>query len=155
MSPWVSMSLLGILADLKNSVVWVVSIRPPISSSSSSLSKPLETVPSVPTTIGITVTLMFYSFLSYLARYKYSFFLSFSLIFTLWSAFFSLFLLITIWPGLLSRICYYYYYYYYYYLLIRVFHISVSLWSFTGDWVTTSLLKSPGLFSVFWPFSII
>ena len=39
-------------------------------------------------------------------------------------------------------------------LLIRVFHISVSWWSFTGDWVTASLLKSPGLFSVFWPFSI-
>ena len=39
-------------------------------------------------------------------------------------------------------------------LFIRVFHISVSWWSFTGDWVTASLLKSPGLFSVFWPFSI-
>ena len=39
-------------------------------------------------------------------------------------------------------------------LLIRVFHISVSWWSFTGDWVTASLFKSPGLFSVFCPFSI-
>ena len=46
------------------------------------------------------------------------------------------------------------YYYYYYYLLIRVFHISVSWWSFTGVRVTASLLKSPGLFSVFCPFSI-
>ena len=46
------------------------------------------------------------------------------------------------------------YHYYYYYLLIRVFHISVSWWSFTGDWVTASLLKFPGLFSVFWLFSI-
>ena len=36
----------------------------------------------------------------------------------------------------------------------RVFHISVSWWFFTGVWVTTSLLKSPGLFSVFWPSSI-
>ena len=36
----------------------------------------------------------------------------------------------------------------------RVFHISVSWWSFTGVWVTASLLKSPGLSSVFWPFSI-
>ena len=36
-----------------------------------------------------------------------------------------------------------------YYLLIRVFHINVSWWSFTGVWVTASLLKSPGLFSVF------
>ena len=32
-------------------------------------------------------------------------------------------------------------------LLMRVFRI-------TGVWVTTSRLKSPGLFSVFWPFSI-
>ena len=37
---------------------------------------------------------------------------------------------------------------------IRVLHISVSWWSFTGVWVTASLLKSPRFFSVFWPFSI-
>ena len=40
------------------------------------------------------------------------------------------------------------------YSLIRAFHISVSRWFFPGVWVTASLLKSPGLFSVFWPFSI-
>ena len=45
------------------------------------------------------------------------------------------------------------FYYYYYYSLIRAFHISVSRWFFTGVWVTASLLKSPGLFLVFWPFS--
>ena len=39
-------------------------------------------------------------------------------------------------------------------IIIRVFHISVSWWFFTGDWVRASLIKSPGLFSVFWPFSI-
>ena len=54
------------------------------------------------------------------------------------------------WEKLLN----YYYHYYYYYLLIRVFPISLHWWSFTGDWVTASPLKSPGLFSVFWPFSI-
>ena len=43
---------------------------------------------------------------------------------------------------------------YYYYSLIRAFHISVSRWFFTGVWVTTSFLKSPGLFLVFWSFSI-
>ena len=43
---------------------------------------------------------------------------------------------------------------FYHYLLIRVFHISISWWSFTGVWVTASLLKSLGFFSVFWPFSI-
>ena len=36
----------------------------------------------------------------------------------------------------------------------RVFHISINWWFFTGVWVTASLLKSPGLFSVFWPFSV-
>ena len=40
-----------------------------------------------------------------------------------------------------------------YYLLIKVFHISFSWWSFAGVWMTASLLKSPGLFSVFLPFS--
>ena len=38
--------------------------------------------------------------------------------------------------------------------LIRVFNISVTRWFFTGVGVTVSLLKSPGLFSVIWPFSI-
>ena len=47
-----------------------------------------------------------------------------------------------------------FFWYYYYYLLIRDFHISVIWWSFTGDWVTARLLKSPWLFSVFWPSSI-
>ena len=37
-------------------------------------------------------------------------------------------------------------------LKIRVFHISVSRWFFTGFWVTASSLKSPGFFSVLWPF---
>ena len=36
---------------------------------------------------------------------------------------------------------------------LRVFHISFSWWSFTGVWVTSSLLKTPRLFSVFWLFS--
>ena len=38
---------------------------------------------------------------------------------------------------------------YYYYSLIRAFNISVSRWFFTGVWVTASLLKYPGLFSVY------
>ena len=42
------------------------------------------------------------------------------------------------------------YYYYYYYYSLRVFHIRISWWSFTGVWMTASLLKSPALFSVFW-----
>ena len=39
-------------------------------------------------------------------------------------------------------------------IIIGVFHIRLSWWSFTGVWVTASRLKSPGLFSVFWRFSI-
>ena len=38
-------------------------------------------------------------------------------------------------------------------IIIRAFHVGVCQWFFTGVWVTASLLKSPGLFSVFWPFS--
>ena len=45
-------------------------------------------------------------------------------------------------------------YYYYYFSLVRAFYISVSRWFFTGVWVTANLLKSPRLFLVFWPFSV-
>ena len=43
--------------------------------------------------------------------------------------------------------------FHYYCSLIRAFHISDSRWFFTEVWVTASLLKSPGLFLVFWQFS--
>ena len=39
-------------------------------------------------------------------------------------------------------------------IIIGGFLISASWWSFTGVWVTASLLKSSGLFSVFSPFSV-
>ena len=41
---------------------------------------------------------------------------------------------------------------YYYLHLYNFFHTSFSWWFLTGIWVT-SLLKSPGLFSIFWPIS--
>ena len=44
--------------------------------------------------------------------------------------------------------------FYYYYSLIRVFHICVSRWFFIWVWLTSSLLKTPGLSSVFWTFLI-
>ena len=87
----------------------MVTIRPPISISSSPLSNPLETVPI---TIGITIIFMFYSFLSSLARSKSFSLFSVSLIFTLWSAkttkfilrqvlyFFSIITGLVFWPGL-------------------------------------------------------
>ena len=40
---------------------------------------------------------------------------------------------------------------YYNFTHLRVFHTSVSWWFFTGVWITAYLLKSPGLFLVFWP----
>ena len=40
------------------------------------------------------------------------------------------------------------------FLSFRVFHISDNWWLFKGVWVTASLLKSPGLSSIFWSFSI-
>ena len=42
-----------------------------------------------------------------------------------------------------------YYYHYYYFTHLRVFHISISWLFFTGVWMTVSLLKFPGCFSVF------
>ena len=43
---------------------------------------------------------------------------------------------------------------YFFCSLLRVFHTSISRWFLTGVQVTTSLLKSPGFFSVFWLISI-
>ena len=59
--------------------------------------------------------------------------------------------------------CFCFWYFYYYFIIViiiiiyslRVFHISVSWWSFNEVWVTIILLMSPGLFSVFWLISII
>ena len=60
MSPQVSRTLLSILTDLNNTLVWMVSILPLISNSNSLLSKPLWTVPSSPNKIGIIVTLILF-----------------------------------------------------------------------------------------------
>ena len=61
-SPKVSGTLLSILADLSNAVVWMVSTRPPTSKSTSSFNNPSVTVPKTSITIGIIVTFMFYSY---------------------------------------------------------------------------------------------
>ena len=70
-SPQVSVTLLNILANLNNAVVWMVSVCPLIFMSSSPFTNLLGIVPSVPITIGIIVTLMFHSFFSSLARSRY------------------------------------------------------------------------------------
>ena len=65
-----SRTLLSILVDLNN-VVSMVSARPPTSNFSCPFTRPLVIVPSSHNTIGFIVTLMFYSFLSSLARSWY------------------------------------------------------------------------------------
>ena len=81
--PQISRTLLSILADLYNSVVWMVSVCPLIFKSSSPFINPFRIVPSASTTIGITVTFMFSSSFSSLS-YLPLFLLSFN--FSLWSA---------------------------------------------------------------------
>ena len=66
--PQVSRTLLNILANLNNAVVWMVSTHPFISKSSSPFTNPLVTVPSASVLIGITVTFMFHSFFSYFPK---------------------------------------------------------------------------------------
>ena len=64
----ISRTLLSIAADLDNAIVWMISILPLIFNSATLISKPLETVPSAPTIIDITVTFIFHIFSSFLAR---------------------------------------------------------------------------------------
>ena len=61
MSPQVSRTLLSILVDLNNVVVWMLSTRL-LSMSSSPCTNPLVTVPRAPITIGITVTFILHRF---------------------------------------------------------------------------------------------
>ena len=69
-SPQVLKTLLTILADLSNAVVWIVSACPLISDSFSFLTMTLGAVPGIPIIIGITITFMFHSFFSSLAISK-------------------------------------------------------------------------------------
>ena len=64
-SPQVSRTLLSILVDFNNVVVWMVSTRHLISKFSSTSTNPLATVPRAPITIGIIVTFMFHSFFQF------------------------------------------------------------------------------------------
>ena len=122
----------------------MVSTRLPTSKSSSPFSNPLFTVPIAPITIGIIVTCMFHSFFNSLSRSRFLSFLSHSFSFILWSARAAKSTILQVSSFLLIIIIY----------SLRVFHISVSWWSFTGVWVKANLLQSPELFSIFWPFLI-
>ena len=77
-----SWTLLCILADLNNSVIWIVSTRPVISKPSNYFTNLLVTVPRALLTIGITVTVMFCIFFNFQARSRYFSFFSISFNFT-------------------------------------------------------------------------
>ena len=62
-SSHVSWTLLRIVTDLNNAVVWIVLVRPLISKSSSPLTKPLRIVPTASITISIIVIFTSHSFL--------------------------------------------------------------------------------------------
>ena len=68
--PQVSWTLLSIVADVNNAVVWMDSILPLISSSSSFSSMPFGTVPCPPTMTDITVTFLLLGFFSSLVMSK-------------------------------------------------------------------------------------
>ena len=67
-SPQVSRTLLSFLAVFNNTLVWMVSTRPPTSWSSRPFNNPLVTVPKAPITIGIIVTFMFHSFFQFSSK---------------------------------------------------------------------------------------
>ena len=79
--PQVSRTLLSILIDLNNAVVWMMSSRPFISKSFGPFINPLMTVSSAPIIIGINVAFRFHSFFSSLVRSRYLFFFHFLSIF--------------------------------------------------------------------------
>ena len=77
-SPQVFRTLLSILTDLNNAVVWTVSTHPVFFKSSSPCTNLLVTVPRVSITISIIVTFIFHSFFTSLARSRYLSFFSLS-----------------------------------------------------------------------------
>ena len=85
-SPQLSNTLLSILVDFHNVVIWMVSTRPHISESCSSFINPLVTIPTASIIIDITVTFLFHNFFNSLTSSKYLSFFSLSFNFTLWSA---------------------------------------------------------------------
>ena len=71
---------------LNNEIVWMVSTRFVVSKFFSPFFNHMMTTPKLPITVSIHVTFIFYSFLNYLARSRYSSFFSLSFNFTPWSA---------------------------------------------------------------------
>ena len=142
-SPQYSRTFLLILAVLNNVVFWTVSTRPLISKSSSPFDNPLLIVTRAPVTTGMNVTFILHSF-------------SISIKVEVLNPFHFLSVLISVQPGQqCPQFCKISFLLIIIIISLRVFfYISVSWRSFTEVWVIPSLLKCPGLFSVFWPFSV-
>ena len=85
-SAQVSPTLINILADYNNAVVWMVSTLPPTSKTSSPFNNTLVTALKAPTRIGTIVTFMFHIFFISLARSRDLSFFSHSFSFILWPA---------------------------------------------------------------------
>ena len=66
--PQVSRTLLSILVDRNNALVWMVSTCPLIFKSCSHFTNILRIVPRAPITINITVTFMFHRFFSFSSK---------------------------------------------------------------------------------------
>ena len=70
-SPQVSRTLLSIMANLNNAVVWMVFTRPLIYKSPCLFINLVVTVPRAPITIGINVVCMFSSFFNFQPKSRY------------------------------------------------------------------------------------
>ena len=125
----VAWTLLSILSEINNIVIWRVSVRPVISKSSSLFYNPLVIVPKSPNTIGIIVTFMFNSF----------FFQFPSKVQVLILFFYFFPVLFCGQPGqqILSLLFYYYCFIIIIIYSLRVFYINCNRWSFLGVWVTS------------------
>ena len=152
-SSQVSRTLLSILADLNNTEVWMVSAHLLISRSSSPFTNPLMTLPNYYSPLVSFSNHCHLEVVHWNVSDSKPLQASRDLLSILTDLNIAVVLMVSILPhqvrsastSLLLLLLL---------LLNRVFHTSVSWWSFTGDWVIASLLKSPGLFSVFWPSSI-
>ena len=82
----VSRTLLSILVNLNNVLVWMISIHPLIFKSSSPCTNLLLTVPGAPIAIGIVVTFIFNGFFQFFSKVCVLISLLLSFSFTLWSA---------------------------------------------------------------------
>ena len=106
-SPRVFKTILSILADLNNAVVWMDSTRPLTSKSSSSFNNPSMTLPRAPITIGLNITFTFHSLFRFPSKVKefillFAFFQFYSLVSPRFCKF--SFLLIIIRSGRLAEI---------------------------------------------------